>query len=94
MTSYRLPALKLCLFLNGENYYEGCVVIDGHRFTKGRLRGKDVVLTNISIVNATMVTQLTLDKFRSTNIIFSGVAGGIGGVGANDDISLFTDHGA
>lgn len=72
---------------NSGNRYEGCIVINGHRFTKGKLRGKDVVvvLTNISIVNATMVTQLTLDKFRITNIIFSGIAGGIGGVGANDD---------
>ncbi|MES1026506.1 5'-methylthioadenosine/S-adenosylhomocysteine nucleosidase [Gloeocapsa sp. BRSZ] len=72
---------------NGENRYEGCVVINGHRYSKGRLRGKDVVvvLTNISLVNATMVTQLTLDKFRISNIIFSGIAGGVGGVGANDD---------
>lgn len=72
---------------DGENRYEGCVVINGHRFSKGRLRGKDVVvvLTNISLVNATMVTQLTLDKFRITNIIFSGIAGGVGGLGANDD---------
>ncbi len=32
-----------------------------------------------------MVTQLTLDKFRISNIIFSGIAGGVGGVAANDD---------
>jgi len=72
---------------NSANRYEGCIVINGHRFSKGRLRGKDVVvvLTNISLVNATMVTQLTLDKFRISNIIFSGIAGGVGGVGANDD---------
>lgn len=69
-----------------NNRYEGCVTINGHRFSKGKLRGKNVVvvLTNISLVNATMVTQLTLDKFQIANIIFSGIAGGVGGVGAND----------
>ncbi|TBR62059.1 phosphorylase [Westiellopsis prolifica IICB1] len=72
---------------NGANQFNGCTVINGHRFSKGKLRGKNVVvvLTNISVVNASMVTQLTLDKFRVTNVIFSGVAGGIGGIGANDD---------
>lgn len=72
---------------NRANRYDGCTVINGHRFSKGKLRGKNVVvlLTNISIVNSSMVTQLTIDKFRITNVIFSGVAGGIGGVGANDD---------
>ncbi len=71
---------------DGDNQFAGCVTINGHRFSKGKLRGKDVVvvLTNISIVNSTMVTQLTLDKFKIKNIIFSGIAGGIGGVGAND----------
>lgn len=71
---------------DGNNRYEGCVTINGHRFSKGKLRGKNVVviLTNISLVNATMVTQLTLDKFEIANIIFSGIAGGVGGVGAND----------
>lgn len=72
---------------NRANRLDGCTVINGHRFTKGKLRGKNVVvvLTNISVVNASMVTQLTLDKFRITNVIFSGVAGGVGGIGANDD---------
>lgn len=72
---------------DGANQFHGCTVINGHRFSKGKLRGKNVVvvLTNISVVNASMVTQLTIDKFRITNVIFSGVAGGVGGVGANDD---------
>ena len=71
---------------DGDNAFEGCVVINGHRFTSGRLRGQDVVvvLTNISIVNATMVTQLTLERFEVSAILFSGIAGGIGGLGAND----------
>lgn len=72
---------------NGANQFDGCTVINGHRFSKGKLRGKNVVvlLTNISVVNASMVTQLTLDKYRITNVIFSGVAGGVGGIGANDN---------
>jgi len=72
---------------DGENKFDGCVNINGHRFSKGKLRGKNVVvvLTNISIVNATMVTQLTIDKFNVSKVIFSGIAGGVGGIGANDD---------
>lgn len=74
---------------DGDNQFAGCVTINGHRFSKGKLRGKDVVvvLTNISIVNSTMVTQLTLDKFNIKNVVFSGIAGGVGGAGANDDDS-------
>ena len=72
---------------DGDNAFEGCVMINGHRFATGRLRGQDVVvvLTNISIVNATMVTQLALERFKVSAIVFSGIAGGIGGLGANDD---------
>ncbi|MDJ0944643.1 MAG: hypothetical protein QNJ30_14350 [Kiloniellales bacterium] len=72
---------------DGANAFEGCVVINGHRFTTGRLRGQDVVvvLTNISIVNAAMVTQLALERFKVIAVVFSGIAGGIGGLGANDD---------
>ena len=72
---------------DGDNAFEGCVVINGHRFTTGRLRGQDmvVVLTNISIVNATMVTQLALERFKVSAIVFSGITGGIAGLGANDD---------
>ncbi len=48
---------------DGANRFDGCTVINGHRFSKGKLRGKNVVvlLTNISVVNAAMVTQLTLE---------------------------------
>ncbi len=71
---------------DSDNQFDGCVEINGHRFSKGKLQGKDVVvvLTNISIVNAAMVTQTALDRFNIRNIIFSGIAGGVGGIGAND----------
>lgn len=74
---------------DGKNKFDGCVNINGHRFSMGKLRGKNVVvvITNMSIVNASMVTQLTLSNFSVTKVIFSGIAGGVGGVGANDDDS-------
>ena len=69
------------------NRFEGCVVINGYRFTKGVLHGKGVVvlLTNASMVNAAMATQMLLDHWNVTHLIFNGIAGGIGGLGANDD---------
>ena len=72
---------------DSENRLEGCVVLNGYRFSKGLLRGKNVVvlLTNASIVNAAMATQMLLDRWNVTHLIFSGIAGGIGGLGANDD---------
>gem|GEM_PF-890316 len=71
---------------DGANRYAGCTVINGYRFAIGRLRGADVVtvLSNVSTVNATMVTQLTLDRFEISHIVFSGIAGGVGGLGASD----------
>jgi adenosylhomocysteine nucleosidase len=71
---------------DGANRFDGCVVISGHRFSTGKLRGKDVVLTlaNWSIVNSALLTQLTLDRFHVTRIVSGGIAGGVGGAGAND----------
>ncbi len=70
-----------------DNKLHGCVNIGGHRYVMGKLRGQDVVivLTNISITNATMITERTLDNFNISKVIYSGIAGGIGGTGANDD---------
>ena len=53
------------------NQFQGCAVINGYRFVKGQLRGQEVVvvLSNSSIVNAAMVTQLTLDRFRVTHVM-------------------------
>lgn len=55
------------------------VVINGISFTLGRLEGDDVVmlLSGVSMVNAAMTTQLTLDHFSITHIVFSGIAGGV-----------------
>jgi len=53
--------------------------VNGVEFTTGTLEGKPVVLflSGISMTNATMNTQLVLDRFRITNIVFSGIAGGV-----------------
>jgi adenosylhomocysteine nucleosidase len=53
--------------------------INGVEFTTGTLRGKPVVLflSGISMVNAAMNTQLALDRFKVTHIVFSGIAGGV-----------------
>jgi adenosylhomocysteine nucleosidase len=53
--------------------------INGVEFTTGTLEGKPVVLflSGISMVNAAMNTQLALDRFRVSHIVFTGIAGGV-----------------
>ena len=53
--------------------------INGNRFTTGRLRGNRVVivLSGVSMINSTMVTQLMLDHFKVERLVMSGIAGGI-----------------
>ncbi len=53
--------------------------INGNRFTTGTLRGNRVVivLSGVSMINSTMVTQLLLDHFRIERLLMSGIAGGI-----------------
>lgn len=52
--------------------------INGVDFTTGTLQGKPVVLflSGISMVNASMHTQLALDRFHVSHIVFTGIAGG------------------
>lgn len=54
-------------------------VVNGVVFLTGTLVGKKVVLylSGISMVNAAMTTQMVLDRFDVTDIVFSGIAGGI-----------------
>ncbi len=54
-------------------------VVHGRTFTLGRLAGNDVVLflSGVSMVNATMTTQLALDTFKISGVLFSGIAGGV-----------------
>ena len=53
--------------------------INGVDFTTGTLQGKPVVLfaSGISMTNASMNTQLVLDRFQVSHIVFSGIAGGV-----------------
>lgn len=53
--------------------------INGVEFTTGTLQGKPVVvfLSGISMTNAAMNTQLVLDRFNVSHIVFSGIAGGV-----------------
>ncbi|MGL4232411.1 MAG: 5'-methylthioadenosine/S-adenosylhomocysteine nucleosidase [Casimicrobium sp.] len=53
--------------------------INGNRYTTGVLRGNPVVivLSGVSMINSTMVTQLMLNHFRIERLIMSGIAGGI-----------------
>ncbi|MBD2021504.1 5'-methylthioadenosine/S-adenosylhomocysteine nucleosidase, partial [Leptolyngbya sp. FACHB-36] len=53
--------------------------INGNVFTTGELRGNRVVvvLTGVSIENATMITQLLIDHFNVHHLLLSGIAGGV-----------------
>lgn len=53
--------------------------INGVSFTTGVLEGQPVVLflSGISMTNATMNTQLVLDRFNINGIVLSGIAGGV-----------------
>lgn len=65
-------------------------VLNGRTFTLGKLAGHDVVLflSGISMVNATMTTQLALDTFEVTGIVFSGIAGGVNPELAVGDVTV------
>jgi adenosylhomocysteine nucleosidase len=53
--------------------------IHGIPFFRGMVEGKDVLVveTGMSLVNAAMSLQLTLERFPVTQVLFAGVAGGI-----------------
>ena len=53
--------------------------INGVEFHIGTLEGRPVLLflSGISMTNATMNTQLALDRFPVSHIVFSGIAGGV-----------------
>ncbi|MBU2288537.1 MAG: 5'-methylthioadenosine/S-adenosylhomocysteine nucleosidase [Gammaproteobacteria bacterium] len=70
------PELALLLErMQGPKKYSA----NGVEFTTGTLEGKPVVLflSGISMVNATMNTQLAIDRFRVERVVFSGIAGGV-----------------
>ncbi len=65
--------------LLAQTTVENTYIVNGVIFTTGKLAGNEVVLflSGVSMVNAAMNTQLGLDHFNVTHIIFSGIAGGV-----------------
>jgi adenosylhomocysteine nucleosidase len=55
------------------------LVINGNRFTTGVLRGNRVVivLSGVSVINSTLMTQLMIDHFRVERLVMTGIAGGL-----------------
>lgn len=68
---------------------------NGVTLLTGTLEGKPVVLmqSNVSMVNAAMNTQLVLDHFNVSRIVFSGIAGGIDPALSIGDVVVPTDWG-
>ena len=60
-------------------------VENGRTYTTGKLHDVDVVLSlsGVSMVNAAANSQLLLDHFNVTHLIFSGIAGGV-----NPDLNI------
>ncbi len=54
-------------------------IINGSSFSMGKLEGKDVVVaaSGVSVTNAAMTTQILIDRFNITGIVYSGFAGGV-----------------
>ena len=75
ITAFEPEIVLLSQRLQGAKRYS----VNGNAFTTGTLEGKPVVLflSGISMTNATMNTQVALDRFKITNIVFSGIAGGV-----------------
>lgn len=65
--------------LNAATSQQKTFEVNGVRFTTGTLEGKPVVvfLSGVSMVNAAMTTQMALDRFNITRIVFSGIAGDV-----------------
>ena len=65
--------------LVGQTHSPHTFTLNGNRFTTGVLRGVPVVivLSGVSMVNATMVTQMMVDHFNVQRLLMSGIAGGV-----------------
>jgi adenosylhomocysteine nucleosidase len=64
--------------------------INGNRYSTGVLQGHRVVvvLSGVSMVNATLVTQQMLDHFRITRLVMSGIAGGVNPANHVGDVTV------
>lgn len=75
---------EIAVFLE-EAEIEETYTVNGVEYTTGTLGGADVVmfLSGVSTVNAAMNTQIVLDRFNITRIVYSGIAGGV-----NPDLTI------
>jgi len=64
--------------------------ISGKTFTTGVLRGNRVVivLSGVSMVNSTLVTQQLIDHFRIERLLMSGIAGGVDPANRVGDVTV------
>ena len=64
--------------------------IEGIKFVDGRLNGRRVVIAwaGIGTVNAAMTTTLLIEHFRPSEVIFTGIAGGVNPQLAPGDIVI------
>jgi len=76
------PELKELI---GEAKISNTYTINGRSYHAGQLAGNEVVLflSGISMVNAAMTTQTVIDYFNVSEIVFSGIAGGV-----NPDLNI------
>lgn len=67
------------LALLGTNAPTSVTLINGIPFKRVSFEGHDLLLfpSGVSMVNAAMTTQLALDRFPVTHVLFAGIAGGI-----------------
>ena len=65
--------------LVGSNAPLHTTVVNGVRFEHYRVDGRNLLLfpSGVSMVNAAMTTQLALDRFDISHVLFAGIAGGI-----------------
>jgi adenosylhomocysteine nucleosidase len=75
MTAYEPEWAALVDKVHGPKTYQ----INGLDYVTGTMSGKPVLLmlSGVSIVNASMTTQIALERFQVKRIVFSGVAGGV-----------------
>lgn len=65
--------------LLAQTTHKNQYLINGNTFTTGQLKGNRVVivLTGVSVENASMLTQVIIDHFNVHHLLLSGIAGGV-----------------
>jgi adenosylhomocysteine nucleosidase len=76
--------------LIAETHARRIYTINGKRFTTGLLRGNRVVivLSGVSMINSTLVTQTMIDHFRIERLVMSGIAGGLNPANHVGDVTI------